>query len=101
MAQKLLAGLESRNTTFREQLQSVRMRTNIDYDMLENMDEAPVYFDIHVVPEKTIEIEGKKMVKVRTTGSEKHHITVVLSCTASGDLLPPMIIFKRQDGKMY
>ena len=31
---------------------------------------------------------------LRTTGSEKRHITVVLSCTASGDLLPPMIIFK-------
>ena len=31
---------------------------------------------------------------MRTTGSEKQHLTVVLSCTASGDMLPPMIIFK-------
>ena len=59
---------------------------------LGNMDETPVYFDI--VPGKTIECKGVKTVKVRTTGSEKRHITVVLGCTAMGDFLPPMIIFK-------
>ena len=31
---------------------------------------------------------------IRTTGCEKRHFTVVLSVTASGDFLPPMIIFK-------
>ena len=92
MAQKLPADLESRIAAFRQQLQSIRMRTDVDYNMLGNMDEMPVYFDI--VPGKTIEIKGEKTVKVRTTGSEKRHITIVLSCTASGDLLPPMIIFK-------
>lgn len=46
------------------------------------------------MPGKTIEVRGKKTVKVRTTGLEKRHLTVVLSCTANGDLLPPMIIFK-------
>lgn len=59
---------------------------------LGNMDETPVYFDI--VPGKTIERRGRKTVKVRTTGSEKRHITVVLAATASGLFLPPMIIFK-------
>jgi hypothetical protein len=54
------------------------------------MDETPLYFDI--VPGKTIERIGMKTVKVRTTGSEKRHITVVLRCTAAGDFLPPMII---------
>lgn len=51
-----------------------------------------MYFDM--VPGKTIDVKGKKMIKVRTTGSEKRHITVVLACVASGDFLPPMIIFK-------
>ena len=50
------------------------------------MDETPV------VPGRTIDGKGKKTIKVRTTGSEKRHITVVLA--ASGNILPPMIIFK-------
>lgn len=51
-----------------------------------------MYFDI--VPGKTIAKRGKKTVTIRTTGLEKRHITVVLGCTATGDFLPPMIIFK-------
>lgn len=50
------------------------------------MDETLVYFDI--VPGKTIERRGEKTVKVRRTGSEKRHITVVLGRTATGDFLP-------------
>jgi len=56
------------------------------------MDETPVYFDI--VPGKTVDQVGTKSVCVRTTGSEKRHITVVLAVTASGDVISPMIIFK-------
>lgn len=49
---------------------------------LGNMDETPVFFNM--VPGKTIDVRGKKTIKVRTTGSEKQHITVVLACMASG-----------------
>lgn len=92
MAQKLPGDLEYKVVAFRDEMRSIRTRTDIDYRLLWNMDETPVYFDI--VPGKTIEVRGKKTVKVRTTGLEKRHLTVVLSCTANGDLLPPMIIFK-------
>lgn len=51
-----------------------------------------MFFDM--VPGKTIDVRGKKTIKVRTTGSEKRHITVVLACMASGEFLPPMVIFK-------
>ena len=35
---------------------------------------------------------------MRSTRSEKHHVTVdVLACTASGEMLPPMIIFKGKE----
>ena len=37
---------------------------------------------------------GKKSIKVRTTKSEKRHITAVLACTATGDMLAPMVVFK-------
>ena len=60
--------------------------------IIANMDEAPVYMDM--IPGKTIDKKGKKSIKVRTTKSEKRRVTAVLSCTATGDMLPPMIIFK-------
>ena len=56
------------------------------------MDETPVFFD--TVPSKTVDRRGKKSIKVRTTRSEKRRITAVLSCTSTGKILPPMIIFK-------
>ena len=92
MAKKLPGDLESKVVSFRDKVCSIRSRTDVNYDLLGNMDETPVFFDI--VPGKTIEVKGKKTVRVRTTGTEKRHLTVVLSCTASGDMLPPMIIFK-------
>ncbi len=92
MAHKLPGDHEGKVASFEEKVRSIRSRTDIDYSLLGNMDETPVYFDI--VPGKTIQVKGRKMVRVRTTGSEKRHITVVLSCTANGDMLPPMIIFK-------
>ena len=53
---------------------------------------TPVYFDL--VPGKTINEKGVKSVLIRTTGNEKRHFTVVLTVSANGDVLPPMIIFK-------
>ena len=53
---------------------------------LGNIDDTPVFFDM--VPGETIDVRGKKTIKVRMTGSEKRHITVVLVCVASGEFLP-------------
>ncbi len=47
-----------------------------------------------MVPSKTVDVKGKKTVKIRTTKSEKCWLTAVLSCTATGAMLPPMVIFK-------
>ena len=38
--------------------------------------------------------KGDKKCVVGSSGSEKKHLTVVLSATADGKMLPPMIIFK-------
>ena len=51
-----------------------------------------MYFD--TVPGKTLHTCGAKTIKVHTTGAEKRHLTVVLSCTALGEVLPLMIMFK-------
>jgi len=42
----------------------------------------------------TIEFEGVREVPIKTTGSDKVRFTVVLGYTASGDKLPPTVIFK-------
>ena len=57
-----------------------------------NMDETPVYFDL--VPNKVVDRVGVKSCIVKTTGAEKRRITVTLTVTANGEMLPPFIIFK-------
>ena len=60
------------------------------------MNETPVFFDM--VPEKSLVQKGQKSVTIRTSGSEKRRVTVVLTVAADGFMLPPMIIFR---GKTY
>lgn len=56
------------------------------------MDETPLYFDMP--RSHTVHKRGHREVRVRSTGAEKRRLTVILACTAAGDMLPPMIIFK-------
>lgn len=56
-----------------------------------NMDET-LYFDL--VPNKAVDWVGAKPCIVRTTGAEKRHITVALTVTTNGEMLPPFVIFK-------
>ena len=60
----------------------------------ESLDETPVFFD--TAPNKTIDQQGVRSVRIRTTGSDKRHITVVITFTADGQLPPPMVIFKEK-----
>lgn len=57
-----------------------------------NMDETPVYFDMP--GGRSFDVRGVKTVKCKTTGYEKMRFTAVLTITADGKKLPPMIIFK-------
>ena len=54
----------------------------------------PQYSYMDMVPAKTVDDKGEKSIKVRTTKSEKCRVTAALACTATGIMLPPMIIFK-------
>jgi hypothetical protein len=46
------------------------------------------------VPNKTVDVQGNKSVIVRTSGSDKRHVTVILTIAANGAVLPTMIVFK-------
>ena len=56
------------------------------------MDETAVFFDM--VPEKSSVQKSQKSVTIWTSGSEKRHVTVVLTVAADEFILPPMIIFR-------
>ena len=58
-----------------------------------NMDELPLTFEIVIT--RTVNKKGSKSVTIQTMEHEKASFTVVLGCCASGDKLPPMIIFKK------
>ena len=90
LAQELPATLEERITAFRSQLR--RLKEINHFEIVGNMDETPLYFDI--VPSRILEQKGKKSIIVRTTGSEKRHLTVTLCVLHDGDVLPALAIFK-------
>ena len=92
MSQKLPADLEDKVSSFTKFVRELRIEDDFEDDFIVNMDETPVFFDI--VPSKTVNQMGSKSVIVRTSGSDKRHITVMLAITASGKVLPTMIIFK-------
>ena len=56
------------------------------------MDETPVFFDM--VQEKSLVQKGQKSVTIRTSASEKRHVTVALTVAVDVFILPPMIIFR-------
>ena len=90
LAQELPATLEERISAFHTQLQ--RLKEINRFEVIGNMDETPLYFD--VVPSRILDRRGKKSIIVRTTGSEKRHLTVVMCVTHDGDVLPALTIFK-------
>ena len=65
--------------------------------LVANTDETPAFFDM--MPAKSICKTGSRECIVRTSGSEKKHVTVALSAAADGTNLPPMLIFKGKADK--
>ena len=92
LAQRLPKDLEEKIESFHKFVVEKREEDEFDDNLIINMDETPVYFNL--VPGKTVNEKGAKSVLIRTTGNEKRHFTVVLAVSANGDVLPPMIIFK-------
>ena len=92
IAQKLPAALEEKMATFLRSVRDTRKQSNYPDNMIINMDETPMYFDM--ITSKTVNLTGAKTVSIRSTGADKRRLTVVLAATAHGQMLSPMIIFK-------
>ena len=61
-----------------------------------NMDESPIFFKM--APTKTIAKRGKKTILIKTQNQEKVRISIILTISADGDKLKPLIIFKGKTG---
>ena len=84
--------LEGKIRAYLQKVQKERRIGRFPHALIGNMDETPAYFNL--VPNQSIDRVGAKSCIIWTTGAEKRHITIVLTVTASGSMLPPMIIFK-------
>ncbi len=68
------------------------MKLSLIRDWIFNMDQTPLHFLYH--RSKTYAKHGTKMIHVRKTSNRTKRATGVLTVTAAGNLLMPMIIFK-------
>ncbi|CAG8454493.1 5769_t:CDS:2, partial [Scutellospora calospora] len=94
--QNSLADLENQLLNFQQFVIRLYQKNDYPLEMIANMDETPVYFDI--AGAMTVNTKGAKTVHVRITGNEKNRFTVVLICLANSRKLPLVIIFK---GKIW
>ena len=92
MSQKLPSDLEEKIASFSQFVRKLRVENDFEDMYIINMDETPVFFDL--VPSKTIDTKGSKSVIVRTSNSDKRHVTVVLAIAADGAVLKTFVIFK-------
>ena len=90
--QKLPPQLQEKLENFTVNMKELREIYKFENTMVINMDETPMYFDMP--SSHTVHKKGCREVWIRSTGAEKRRLTVILACTASGDVLPPMVIFK-------
>ena len=78
---------------------AIRYNFEIDKNLIVNMDETAIFFSCP--GNKTIQKTGKKTVVIKTTGQEHVRVTILLSISASGKKLKPLVIFKgTKNGKI-
>jgi hypothetical protein len=80
ISQKLPEDLEEKLDEFRRFIIRLRTQYNFDLNSIFNMDETPVWFDM--AGNITVNNKGDKTIHIRTTGNDKNHFTVVLTCSA-------------------
>ncbi|ETV69820.1 hypothetical protein H257_14640 [Aphanomyces astaci] len=69
---------------------------DVPWSRVVNMDETPVYFepDVHT----TIAPKGAKTVSARVCSNHNPRVSVCLAVTATGEMLPPFVVFKGVPG---
>lgn len=93
LCQQLPPDYQEKVENFHKFVEKKIQENSIGPDDIINMDEVPLTFDLPLT--RTVNKTGASSVLLKTTGHERTHFTCVLACTASGQKLQPMVIFKR------
>ncbi|GFY33078.1 pogo transposable element with KRAB domain [Trichonephila clavipes] len=94
VGQKLPDDWGKKSDDFLTFCKQIIVENNFTEDLIFNMDEVPLSFDIP--PTMTVDVQGASSIPINTTGNERTSFTVVLCCAANGLKLPLMLIFKRK-----
>lgn len=92
--QEFPQNIQNNISRFHHILEVFRLKFAYDDALVLNMDETPVFFDYQTV---TIEEKGKQFVSKLQLGDEKRRVTCVLTATANGAILRPMIIYNQKE----
>lgn len=92
IGQKLPQNWEQKMSDFIDYVRNAMVGVN--YQHIGNMGEISISLDM---PSGfTVDLKGSSDVRIATTGGEKCNLTVILSVTANGGKLKPLVIFKRK-----
>ena len=90
--QNLPANLEQKLEQFMQDVKTLRVTHKFPDNLILNMDETPIFFDM---PKNcTIAKSGAREVRVRGTKRGKKRVTFIVTCSAAGQMLKPMVVFK-------
>jgi hypothetical protein len=90
-AQKCRSEMEATGQDFITSIVPRLQEVGRDQQFIINMDQTPIFFSM--TPKTTLQTRGSKTVSVRTSSDSTKRITVAVSVTASGSMLPPLLIF--------
>ncbi len=79
-------------TEFQRFIKPMLLGPEHDLHFIIIMDQTPVYFSMH--PTRTLDVLGMITIVIRTTTNDTKRATVVLTITAAGDQLVPMVVYK-------
>uniref|UniRef100_A0A8C0J9M6 Brinker DNA-binding domain-containing protein n=1 Tax=Chelonoidis abingdonii TaxID=106734 RepID=A0A8C0J9M6_CHEAB len=94
IAQKLPRDLELKIESFQSFIIKYRKEYAFERSQIRSMDETLMTFDF--LSNRMVTGDGEKTVLTKTTGHEKIHFMVVLSCLADGSKLPPVVVFLKE-----
>lgn len=81
-------------TDFMVEMRKLVFGPHCDPRFIINMDQTPVYFSMN--EKSTLDLVGNKTIHVRKSTSDTKRATVAVTITASGKILPAVVIFKGQ-----
>jgi transposase len=95
-SQRPPAEVEGEASDFMRFVRVIVSGANRDRRFILNMDQTPVYFSMS--SKKTLELIGKKTIHIRTSTNDTKRVTVAVTITADGTVLPSTLVFKGMPG---